>query len=276
MIKAVQIPVSDDFTRECEYARDAGFEYISVGFTRVLGKTSDEWRRLTDDIGNLFAALGLKCVQSHPHYYNPFLSSDVRDEELERSMREAIRASANLGAEYCVFHPRTAISSGYSVAVSLEDNKRWFSELLECAVKSGTRIAAENLPIFPSSNKIAPLFSSNPDHLISLVDSFSDDSIGICWDFGHANLLAADQSRMIESMGERIRCTHIHNNFGYRDDHSPVMCGNIDWSRAMSALSSIGYSGPMTLETECLYTDEGMRRSFYKNGYESLGFLERA
>ena len=160
--------------------------------------------------------------------------------------------------------------------MSLEDNKKWFSSLIECAVKHGTKIAAENLPLFVSAGRpVRTLFSSNPEHLISLVDSFDCESVGVCWDFGHANMIYGDQSSMIRSLGDRIKCTHIHNNWGTRDDHAPPIYGNIQWDSVMPALASTGYQGPLTLETHCWYNDEALIRSFNSHNYESLLYLER-
>lgn len=276
MRKAIQIAYNEQFANECRCAAEAGFRHIAVNYTEILGKTEDEWKRITEDIQAILEQNGLSCVQSHPHYYYPFASSEDVDERMEFDIRQSIISSAAVGADYCVIHPKTSVTSGYRPSVSLEDNKKWFSALLDCAVKHGTKIAAENLPIFPSARCIRPLFSSNPDHLIDLVDFFRSDSIGVCWDFGHANLTRGeeDQAVMIEALGERIKCTHVHNNWGVRDDHAPPLYGNIDWSTAMSALAKSGYDGPLTLETHCWYDDDGLLQSFYRHNYDSLIYLE--
>lgn len=273
MLKSIQIAYNKSFAEECRYAAEAGFRCIAVNYTEILGKSEKEWGRITEEIGNVLEKNSLSCVQTHPHYYNPFQSSEIIEEDLEFAMRQSIISSGALGAPYCVFHPRTSVSSGYRSTRSLEDNKRWFGDLLSCAIANGTGIAAENLPIFPSATPIRPLFSSDPDDLIALVDYFGSDHMGVCWDFGHANLIEGDQDSMVEALGDRIKCTHVHNNFGKRDDHAPPIYGNIRWDLVMPALAKTGYDGPLTLETHCWYENGELLRSFYRHNCESLDYL---
>lgn len=84
------------------------------------------------------------------------------------------------------------------------------SELLEYAIKYNTGIAVENLPIFPDNSKLMPFYSSSFEDLATLVDSFDDERMGICWNFGHANLLRWEQTAAIEFLESRIKCTQIN------------------------------------------------------------------
>ena len=112
------------------------------------------------------------------------------------------------------------------------------------------------------------------DTLARLCDSFRTDNVGICLDTGHARINKEDQSAVISFLGNRIKCTHIHNNWGMRDDHAPPLYGDIEWNRIMPAFAAIGYQGPLTLETHCWYDDEALLRSFAKHNYDSLVYLE--
>jgi len=214
-------------------------------------------------------------VQSHPHYYDLLISSEIIDEDMEFAIRQSIISSAALGAKYCVIHPRSAINFAYSNKKSFEDNKKWFSELIDTAVKHGTNIAAENLPIFPDARRLMPFYASNVDDLANLADSFGDGCLSVCWDFGHAHLLKWDQATAIKYLGNRIGCTHVHNNFGIRDDHSTPDIGSIPWESVMPALASTGYSGPLTLETHCWYDDSQLRASFARHNFACLEYLEK-
>lgn len=274
MNKAIQIAYNSMFEDKCRYASEAGFKHIAVNYTEILGKSEAEWQRITEDIQRILEENDLRCVQTHPHYYDLLISSEIVDEDLEFCIRQSIISSGAIGAEYCVFHPRSSFNSAFRTSRSLEDNKKYFSEYFELALKHGTSIAAENLPIFPSQKKIMPFFSSVCEDLSTLVDSFNDDRVGICWDFGHANLLDYDQSEAIRFLGDRIRCTHVHNNFGWRDDHSTPDIGNIPWDKVMAAMKDIGYKGPLTLETHCWYPEGELLRSFAKHNYSCLLYLE--
>ena len=274
MKKAIQIAYNGLFDLKCKIAAEVGFKSIAVNYTEILGKNEYEWNEITERIGEILAQNGLDCVQSHPHYYDLLISSEIMDDDMEFAMRQSIISSGRLGAEYCVFHPRSSISTAYRSSASFDDNKRWFDSLTECAAKHGTRVAAENLPIFPSQKKVSPFYSSSYEDLSELVDVFGGE-VGICWDFGHANLLMWDQAKAIEFLGERIKCTHVHNNYGWHDDHATPDNGNIEWERVMTSLASIGYSGPLTLETHCNYIDTSLLQSFASHNLACLDYLER-
>lgn len=277
MNKAIQIPYLDhsSFSAECTYAAQAGFRHLSVSYADLpLGKTADEWKIITEDIQGILEENNLTCVQSHLPYYYPFGASNENNEDMEFALRQSIISSGKVGAAFCVIHPRTAVYAGYSEVQSFEDNKKWISPLLECAIQHDTGIAAENLPIFPQVAFVRPLYSYNPDHLIALVDYFGDEHMGVCWDFGHAHLTEGLQAPRLERLGHRLKCTHIHNNWGLHDDHAPPLYGDIDWHEAMGALTTIGYTGPLTLETRSWYHNPALCRSFYKHNYDNLLYLE--
>jgi len=275
MKKAIQIGYDDIFEKECQYASEGGFRYISVNFTQVLGKTEYEWEKIIENIQRILDKNKLECIQTHPYYYDLRLSSELTEEIYEFAIMQAIIAGGKLGASWNALHPRSSVSSGFCPSRSLEDNRRDFSKYLEVAVKHNTGIAAENLPVFHGIVPVMPFYSSNYEDLQVLVDSFHDDRMGICWDTGHANLMHFDQADAIRVLGKRIQCTHVHNNFRNDDNHLTPDSGNIPWDQVMQALASTGYDGALTLETHCGYSDEGLRKSFNRHNYECLVFLEK-
>ena len=278
MEKAIQISYDDLFEESCRYASEAGFRSIAVGYTKVVGKSDSEWEKITEDIQNTLDKYKLRCVQSHPHYYYPLLSSEQLDDVMERDMRCAIKSSAAIGAEFCVFHPIIAISSGYCMKKSLEDNKAWFSGLLECALSCGTGVAAENLPLFTAPGSAKPPAASNYELLAPLVDFFNDEHMAVCWDFGHANqTVKKEHAELITALGNRIKCTHVHNNYGNVDYHLPPIYGNTEWEKVLPALGATGYNGPLTLELEFPCKDEcgAMLASFIRHSYDCLDYIVR-
>ena len=275
MKKAIQIGYDKLFERKCRFASEAGFEYISVNFTGMLGKTVNEWDIAVEDIERILSDNKLKCIQSHPYYYDLLLSSEIVEEDKEFAIKQAIIATAKLGGEWCAIHPRSAINAGFSSARALEDNRKYLSEYLEVAVKYGTGIAVENLPVFHGIVPVMPFYSSNYEDLCVLADSFNDEKMQICWDFGHANLMHFDQAAAIRYLGSRIKCTHVHNNFANEDSHLPPESGNVPWDKVMGALQSVGYNGALTLEVHCRYEDNELLRSFAKYNYDCLEFMER-
>lgn len=273
MKKAIQIPYDELFEKKCGYAGEAGFRHISVNFYGMLGKTEKQWKEATAHIREVLTKNKMECVQTHPYYYDLRISSEILEEKCEFAIKQAIIASGALGAEWCALHPRTSITSGFFVSRSFADNKKVFSEYLELAIKNDTGIAVENLPIFSGLCPASPFYSSNYEDLCTLVDSFDDCHAAICWDTGHANLMQFDQADAIRFLGKRIRCTHIHNNNQKSDQHFPPDNGNIDWEKVMAAFASVGYNGPLTLETHCMYPTEDLLKNFAKHNYGCLEYL---
>lgn len=275
MRKAIQLAYDDLFDLNCGFAKKAGFKEISIILADIMDKTQDEWDREIDKMGEILNKHGLWCSQSHPYFYDLRVSSEKTMDNCEFSMQQAVRASAKLGAEWCVFHPRTSITTGFSTKQAFEDNRRSISTYLEVAKKYGTGIAIENLSIFSEFVPMILTYSCVTENLVELCDSFNDKSVGICWDTGHANLMPYDQAEKIRLVGERIKCTHIHNNFGIRDTHLTPDQGNIPWEKVMHAFKQVGYNGSLCLETHCRYNEPKLLEDFTRYNYNCLEFLDR-
>lgn len=272
---AIQIGYDELFEKKCRFAHEGGFKAIAVNYTKVLGKTEYEWEKITEDIQRILDENKLECVQSHPYYYDLLVSSELMQDEYEFAIKQAIKSSGQLGAKWCALHPRSSITSGFATSVSFRDNKKAFSDYLEYAHKYNTGLAAENLPIFPGLIPAMPFYSYNYDDLIDFVDSFNDDRVGICWDFGHAFLVNVDMGVAIRAMGNRLKCTHVHNNHRKDDTHNTPEQGYIEWDVPMKALSEIGYNGPLTAEVHCPHNDDDLLKSFARHNYCCLAYLEK-
>ena len=275
MIKAIQIACNELFELKCRLAAQAGFRHIAVDFCPIRALQEQAWEEATEKIRRILEENGLQCVQSHLRCHDLLQSSEIMSEESEFLVRQSIIASGRVGAEWCAFHLRTSLNTGRYSSASFADNRPLLEDYLELAHKYNTGIALENLPVFVDVIPAIPFYSSNYDDLAVLTDHFSDPRMGICWDTGHANLMAFSQDEAIRFLGSRIRCTHIHNNFRQRDDHLPPDQGTIPWEKVMKAFSDIGYQGPLTLETHCCYPEPGLLESFAKHNFGCLEFLER-
>ena len=88
--------------------------------------------------------------------------------------------------------------------------------------------------------------------LVDLVDAFGDpEHVGVCYDFGHANLGGHDFHRQnLNIIGSRLHAIHVQDNHGVADEHLMPFHGNIDWAEAMAGLADIGYDGDLTYEIQ--------------------------
>ena len=116
--------------------------------------------------------------------------------------------------------------------------RRSVETLVEMAARVHVQVALEVMP-----NAL-----STPAALTRLIeDQLEGVDVGICLDYGHANLMG-DIGEAIETLSGHLWTTHVHDNGGKRDDHLVPFAGRVDWDLAMMETQKIGYDGVLMLE----------------------------
>lgn len=235
---------------------DAGFKVMDFNFRFIkfdeFFLIKDDWEKEIDKIANEAAKLGIEFSQSHIPYYNldqvdKYLSDPELHKWFEEMCLRAYHASAALGVKWAVVHGFTATEENCSLEASKKKNHDYFGPYIEVAKKLGIGIAIENMCDFYGSI-IPRRYTATYEELVDLVDSFNDSSVGICWDFGHANLMEYDQCRALRYVGKRLKATHVNDNFGLLDIHTLPFTGKVQWEGIMKTLTEIGYEGDFTYE----------------------------
>lgn len=282
---ALQIRNTEPLEKMVKVMSESGFKYVAMAFSDEKPFLNTNWEKYVYDIGELFSKYGLNCIQTHAPYYNLLISAEKRDEDMETALLRTIKATKMLGAEICAVHPRSVIIDGESreTAVdrqrSLQENLIAFSPLTEQCEKDGVLLGIENLMKYP---KLYPYFYSwiVEDHC-ELIDRLGSKNVAAIWDFGHANLVDTDHAKRIQTLGNRIKGTHVHNNGANDDEHMPPFLPpsdsyyvrrTIDWNKVLSALKSTGYNGFLTLET--VFNFSYPIDSYIRYLYESVCELE--
>ncbi len=271
MTKAIQIQHDEAMEEALRFAKDAGFRYVALGFGSSRVFHEDGWEGEIYRIKSLLDEYELGCVQTHLPYYNLKIDSSVVDPLFEEAIKRCIKATSMLGAKYAAMHPRSAFDRDFSSKLAREDNYKAVLDYIPVAKEAGVIIALENLPIFPWDTNWR-FYSWDYEELISLADSFNSENVKICWDFGHAHLTGIDQKRALSLIGDRLVCTHIHDNFENDDHHLIPGIGTIKWEEFMPTLNEIRYKGPLTLEIE--YKNIHGMESYIKHSYFALAKLE--
>ena len=101
----------------------------------------------------------------------------------------------------------------------------------------GVSILLENIP-----NEL-----STPDHLVEMIHHAHFDDVGVCFDFGHANMMSSVREAF-EILRPHIRSTHVHDNDRLKDSHLWPGQGNINWKEAIELLRSAPQKPPLLLE----------------------------
>lgn len=108
---------------------------------------------------------------------------------------------------------------------------------------SGMRIGVENFNLCYHPDDMGERVSDF-DYLFSEINH---PSIGFVLDTGHSNI-TGDTERYLEKFPDRLVHTHLHDNDGKSDSHSPPGQGTVDWGGLLQRLKDVGYSGTLCLE----------------------------
>ncbi|MEZ5400541.1 MAG: sugar phosphate isomerase/epimerase family protein [Bryobacteraceae bacterium] len=111
----------------------------------------------------------------------------------------------------------------------------------------------EELNLFARHREVEILLENIPNglstsgRLMQFVEATHLDN-GFCFDSGHAHIMEG-VDRAFESMKDRVRSTHLHDNDGSADSHLyPGGEGTIDWKRTLELLRSRPAQYPLLLE----------------------------
>ena len=128
-----------------------------------------------------------------------------------------------------------------------------YSSLVETLKGTSVTVCLENLFTSRMPKKYVAGHCSNAEKTVKIIDELNSlcekEHFGLCLDTGHINLAGADMREYIETVGNRIKCLHVHDNRGTNDDHRLPYSGNIDWREFLTAMKNIGYSGNVNFET---------------------------
>jgi sugar phosphate isomerase/epimerase len=255
-----------------DYVKAAGFDGCDISTYSPVFYQESDWEAKIYRIREMLEERGLVCTQMHLPVHDIKLSSEIVQEDVKEATLQALRAMKILGCKWAAYHPRTAFSNDSRPDVSLRDNYNEISVYLEEAERLDVGIAIENIPIFPDCPHFK-FYTADYQDFRELVDIFHSDHIGVCWDFGHANLMATRQERGMELLGDKIRITHVASNRGYFDDHLVPTVGTVNWRSIMPALRAAGYSGDLNLELN--FYDMGRAlKSYLAHAYDGLCMLE--
>ena len=214
--------------------------------------TTDDWEGWTAKLAAFSEELGVTYSQSHNPIYNMLEPETVENFAWQEELTDrCLIAAAMLGVKWEVVHAGTALPGGvYSRRMTLEKNAEYFRRMAERAASLGLQgIAIENMAYFGVwSATLPPQLCATTEGLIELVDLLNMDSVGVCWDFGHAHLGHEDQKNSLLQIGSRLKATHVSDNKGQADDHTLPFMGGIDWEAILPALGEIGYEGDFTYE----------------------------
>ena len=264
----------------------SGFRTLDFSFhnyARDGGPIADEsWESWLHDIRSYSDSLGVTWYQGHAFIYPKDGTIDQHNDAYEERIRRSIIGCGIMGVKVLVLHPRNFFIDDdchkpYDFIRSKKENIRYITGYLKEVEKvPGLRLAVENL-FLPATSQKDNRYCSCADELVDLVDTIGSERVGICWDFGHANISGQDQCLSLEKVGERLIATHVHDNAGTIDEHLAPFFGRMDWPPIMKKLREIDYKGYFTLEIQHfaggLPLDDNLRAQALKLSYDVARYL---
>ncbi len=219
-----------------------GSEYLA--FARQLKKVADD--------------NGITCNQSHAPFPCTVRILDY--------LKRAIECTAEVGGQYCIIHPWNYYTP--------EQNAEMFFELLPFAKSHNVKIATENMWCWDKEKDEACFAAcSNPESFLAHLNAVNDEDFVACLDIGHAEMrgLGTSAVEMIDALGDKLHCLHIHDVDKWHDSHMAPFTLNVDFDAVVRALKRNGYSGVFTLEA-----DSWLKNYAPENVYEGIDVLAKS
>lgn len=207
-------------------------------------------RSFAQEIQTEIAAEGLDFVDAHAPF-GPTVDLNCNDKSMryEMIMRQklAMNIVASLGVKTLTIH----VGNSNNPKVTEQENHDNIVDALEKLIpeaeKCGLTIAIEN--IYEEINC--------PDALLKIKEKFPTDTLGFCYDAGHANINAKGfcnrqgyiwtawphhpepifDDHVLEKMLPHVVTCHLHDNDGDDDQHLAPGHGNVDWKHIMGLLA---------------------------------------
>lgn len=160
--------------------------------------------------------------------------------------KTAIRACSYLGSENLVVH--TFMSKGEDDALKAEEvfalNKELLSLLADYAADFGVTLCIENM-------RQEKLSLGDPKEVVRLIDEIGKENVKMCFDIGHAIIFSKKipLGDAIKLAGDRIACTHLHDNYGWVDVHLLPTVGAINWDEVCAAFNEIKFDGTLSIDS---------------------------
>ena len=239
---------------------DHGFGAAEIG-AESFDLLGDGWRAQVEAVAEDSKRMGVTFTTAHL----PFLGGGgAKDEEFmkmfDTKMRNAIEAMALLGVNYAVMHPNapTVPLKKFSRQEQYDSVMNHLSPYVEYADKVGLSVVVENMRVI-SGMRLSHRYCQDPDELCDIADALG---VGVCWDFGHANISGLKQSEALAYVGKRLKAIHVNDNSGIDDDHVAPFMGNVDWRDAMHGLKLTEYNGTFNFEVSTKAIPKDLRSSF--------------
>ncbi len=226
-------------------------EIAALGFSAIFSGVLSPERQT--DVAELCAKYGLEYETLHApfgHINDIWLENDngMLDE-----LCHCVDHCVLSGAPIAVVH----LSAGQKPPSITDIGRERFARLVDYAAKKNIIIAFEN------QRKLA--------NIAWAFEAFTTDTVKFCWDCGHEFCFTPGR-HYIPLFGDRLVCTHIHDNTAVFNDDSHFLPfdGACDFDYVTETLRNSDYTGSLMLEVgNAARYGEMVPQEFLKNAWDA-------
>lgn len=248
----------DNFKLGIERLENSKFNYANLNFCEIQELFDrNNYEEIFNDLIDFLKDSSITFNVAHapihyPFFFNTYYNRDDID-ILKNRILKALDISRKVGVKRIVIHVGTYLDENYNYDIekSIEHNIKYLEPFVKKAAESNILIAIEN---GTQMQKDEPAFKNTApyiDELLKIVEyynkKYEKEVLGICFDFGHANVGNLDIYNEIKKIGSSLKVTHIHDNYG-TDSHNQPFNGTVNWDDVRKALTDINYDGELTSE----------------------------
>ncbi len=254
--------IYENIMANAEMAKRVGFDALDFSFCPKV-YAEDEFTKYAEWGIEASEKSGIKYEVCHLPFSGKVALDPSLLPALEQKICKAIKGAKLLGVDYAVVHPNTTtlLRREYDEDKIYESVIAHLAPIVECGEREGVKIVVENMrpvPRFLPTHR----YCAEPEELCRVADKLG---IGICWDFGHANLAGLVQSRALSYVGSRLKVLHVNDNMGIDDDHLTPLFGSVNWKDAMHGLALAGFEGLFNYELNTDPLPVALRETFARH-----------
>ena len=251
--------VSENIKAGLEFHKKMGFDAADLSFS-MIDLSNDGWQPCIEKAKEDAENTGIRFELCHLPFSGKVSTPSDYLPIFNEQMHRAIDAAALLGVDYAVLHPNTTTLHMMKYDENAERDKvlSHLAPFVEHANKVGVNIVVENMREV-HGNYPTHRYCQTPIELCDIADTLG---IGICWDFGHANISGVRQSEGLAYVGKRLKVLHVNDNFAGDDIHILPFTGNVDWRDAMHGLALAEFDGLINFELSVARVPQNMREAF--------------
>lgn len=213
-----------------EYAAN-GAKHIALSDAMILNIMANASDRFFYQ--DLVKEGGISYLDAHAPF-GKFLDLNCPVLHKEKILRAymAMEIASDFGINTITFHVGSPCHEGYTVEELHMEALRTVEELLPYAEKLDMTLCIENV--------CNP--SATAERLLDIKNHFSTDTLGFCFDSGHAHLAECKENlpdgTILAKMFPHIVTCHLHDNDGTIDNHRIPGNGTTDWEKIMPLLAT--------------------------------------